>query len=97
MCKLRRTLYGLKQAPKSWHSRLEKYLQQQGFKRGAADSNLYIKFIHENMLIIDFYVDDIIFGSDDERLSQKFSIDMLKEFEMSLLGETNFFLGLQFF
>ena len=49
------------------------------------------------MIIIEVYVDDTIFGSDDERLSHNFSKDMRKEFEMSLLGEFRFFLGLQIF
>jgi hypothetical protein len=71
------------------------YLQQQGFIRGNADNNLYIKVDQGNMIIIEVYVDDIIFGSDDDILSQKFSKDMHNEFEMSLLGELNFFLGLQ--
>ena len=47
------------------------------------------------MIIIQVYVDDIIFGSDDERLSQQFAKDMQKEFEMSLLGALKFFLGVQ--
>ena len=47
------------------------------------------------MIITEFYVDDIIFGSDDDRLSQQFAKDMQSELEMSLLGEINFFLGLQ--
>ncbi len=47
------------------------------------------------MTIIQVYFDDIIFGGDDDRLSQQFSKDMQKEFEMSLLGELNYFLGLQ--
>ena len=46
------------------------------------------------MIIIEVYVDDIIFGSDDDKMSQKFSKDMQSEFEMYLLGELNFFLGL---
>jgi hypothetical protein len=49
----------------------------------------------DNILIIEVYVDDIIFGSDDDRMSQKFSKDMQNEFKMSLLGELNLFLGLQ--
>ena len=49
----------------------------------------------ESMIIIEVYVDDIIFGSDDDRLSQQFAKDMQKEFEMSLLGELKLFLGLQ--
>ena len=47
------------------------------------------------MIIIEVYVDDIIFGSDDDRLSQQFARDTQSEFDMSLLGEMNLFLGLQ--
>src|SRR5271154_7578075 len=88
-------MYGLKQAPRAWYARLDKYLQQQGFKKGNADSTLYIKVEQDSMTIVEVYVDDIIFGSDDDRMSQQFSKDMKKEFEMSLLGELNYFLGLQ--
>jgi hypothetical protein len=95
VCKLKKALYGLKQAPRAWYSRLDKYLQQAGFRKGSADSNLYIKVSQGNILLIEVYVDDIIFGSDDDRLSQKFAKDMQSEFEMSLLGELSFFLGLQ--
>jgi hypothetical protein len=95
VCKLKKALYGLKQAPRAWYSRLDKYLQQAGFRKGSADNNLYIKVSQGNILLIEVYVDDIIFGSDDDRLSQKFAKDMQNEFEMSLLGELSFFLGLQ--
>jgi hypothetical protein len=95
VCRLKKALYGLKQAPRAWYSRLDRYLQQQGFRKGNADNNLYIKVDRDNILIIEVYVDDIIFGSDDDRMSQKFSKDMQNEFEMSLLGELTFFLGLQ--
>jgi hypothetical protein len=95
VCKLKKALYGLKQAPRAWYSRLDKYLQQLGFRKGSADNNLYIKVSQGNILLIEVYVDDIIFGSDDERLSQKFAKDMHNEFEMSLLGELSFFIGLQ--
>jgi hypothetical protein len=63
--------------------------------KGSADNNLYIKVTQGDVLLIEIYVDDIIFGSDDHRLSQKFTKDMQNEFEMSLLGEISFFLGLQ--
>jgi hypothetical protein len=66
-----------------------------GFRKGSADINLYIKVSQGNILLIEVYVDDIIFGSDDDRLSHKFAKDMQNEFEMSLLGELSFFLGLQ--
>jgi hypothetical protein len=94
VCKLKKALYGLKQPPKAWYSRLDKYLQQEGFRKGSADINLYIKVSQGNILLIEVYVDDIIFGSDDGRLSKKFAKDMQNEFEMSLLGELSFFLGL---
>jgi hypothetical protein len=70
-------------------------MQQIGFKKGSADNNLYIKVSEGNILLIEVYVYDIIFGSDDGRLSQKFAKDMQNEFEMSLLGELSFFLGFQ--
>jgi hypothetical protein len=95
VCKLKKALYGLKQAPRAWYSRLHKYLQHAGFKKGSVDNNLYIKVTQDSILLIEVYVDDIIFGIIDDRLSQKFSKDMHNEFEMPLLGELSFFLGLQ--
>jgi hypothetical protein len=88
-------LYGLKQAPRAWYSRLDNYLRQQGFRKGNTDSNLYIKEENDSLIIVEIYVDDIIFGSDDNRLSKQFVESMQKEFEMSMLGEMKFFLGLQ--
>ena len=95
VCRLKRALYGLKQAPRAWYSRLDSYLQNQGFKRGTVDSNMYIKIDHNSIIIVEVYVDDIIFGSDDDTLSHQFAKVMQNEFEMSLLGELTFFLGLQ--
>ncbi len=67
----------------------------QGFKKGNADSTLYIKIEQDNMIIIEVHVNDIIFGSDDEILSQNILEVMQKEFEMSMLGDLGFLLGLQ--
>jgi hypothetical protein len=87
-------MYGLKQAPRACYSRLDKYLQQKGLRKGSADNNLYINVTQDSILLIEVDVDDIIFGSTNDRLSQKFAKDMQNEFEMSLLGELSFFLGL---
>ena len=95
VCKLKKELYGLKQAPRAWFSRLDSYLKQQGFKRGVTESNLYLKIKDKNMIIVVVYVDDIIFGSNIQILSVEFAYEMKKEFEMSMLGELTFFLGLQ--
>jgi hypothetical protein len=94
VCRLKKALYGLKQDPRSWYSRLDKYLQQQGFRKRNANNNLYIKVNKDSIFLIEVYVDDIMFGSDDDNMSQKFAKDMQKDFEMSLLGELSFFLGI---
>ena len=88
-------LYGLKQAPRMWFSRLYNYLKQQDFKRGATESNIYLKIEDKNTIIVVFYVDDIIFGRNIQILSVYFASEMKKEFEMSMLSELTFFLGLQ--
>eukprot|EP00253_Pinus_taeda_P035620 PITA_35620 len=86
VCRLKKALYGLKQAPRAWYYQLDKYLHQQGFTKGSTDSNLYIKIDNDKLLILVVYVDDIIFGSNEEDMSQNFTLVMQKEFEMSLLG-----------
>ena len=80
VCKLKNPLYGLKQDPRAWFSRLDRYLKKQGFKRGATESNLYLKSEDENMTIVVVYVDDIIFGSNLQILSVNFASEMKKEF-----------------
>jgi hypothetical protein len=82
VCRLKKVLYGLQHVPKEWYSILDIYLQQQEFRKGNIDNNLYIKVTQDSILLIEFYVDNIIFGSDDERLSQKFAKDMQNEFEI---------------
>jgi hypothetical protein len=63
--------------------------------KGSTYNNLYIKVTQGSILLIEIYVDDIVFGSTNDRFSQKFAKDMHNEFEISLLGELSFFLGLQ--
>jgi hypothetical protein len=94
VCILKKALYGLKQSPKAWYSILDRYLQQQGFMKRNAYNNLYIKINQGSILIIEVYVDEIIFGSDDDRMSKKFAKYMLNRFKMLLLGELYLFLGL---
>jgi len=83
--KLTKALYGLKQAPGAWYERLSGFLLEKGFTRGKID----------DLLIVQIYVDDIIFGSTNENMCSEFSKIMQKEFEMSMMGELNFFLGHQ--
>jgi hypothetical protein len=95
VCKLKKALYGLKQAPRAWYYRLDKFLQEKGFKKGTVDSNLYIKSEGDNLLVVLVYVDDIIFGCTNESSVQWFDNSMQTEFEMSMIGELSYFLGLQ--
>ncbi|XP_057818174.2 uncharacterized mitochondrial protein AtMg00810-like [Cryptomeria japonica] len=95
VCRLRKALYGLKQAPRSWYSKLDAHLTANGFTRGGVDSNLYVKVEGNDILVVEVYVDDIIFGCNNDSVSKKFSKIMESEFEMSMLGELTFFLGFQ--
>jgi hypothetical protein len=93
--KLKKALYGLKQAPKAWYERLTTYLLAKGITRGQADRTLFIRNQGTHKLIAQIYVDDIIFGATLDSLAHEFSEEMKQEFEMSMIGELNYFLGLQ--
>ena len=93
--KLNKALYGLKQAPRAWYERLSMFLISKGFHRGKVDTTLFLKTFDDDILVVQIYVDDIIFGSTKELLCQEFAKNMQAEFEMSMMGELTFFLGLQ--
>ena len=92
--KLKKALYGLKQAPRAWYDRLSTFLISNGFSMGKADNTLFIKRKSKDIIIVQIYVDDIIFGATNDVLCEEFSKCMHSEFEMSMMGELNFFLGL---
>jgi hypothetical protein len=93
--KLKKALYGLKQAPRALYECLTTYLLAKGFTRGQADRILFIRQQGTHRLIAQIYVDDIIFGATLDSLAHEFSEEMKQEFEMSMIGELNYFLGLQ--
>eukprot|EP00253_Pinus_taeda_P036343 PITA_36343 len=95
LCMLKKALYGLKQDPRAWYARLDHYLHQQGFKKGVAGSNLYIKMDKDKLRVTFVYVDDLIFDNNDDGMSHGFAQNMLKEFKMLMIGELSYFLGLQ--
>ncbi|GJS74915.1 putative ribonuclease H-like domain-containing protein [Tanacetum coccineum] len=82
-------------APRAWHETLSTYLLENGFKRRTIDKTLFIKKIKNDIILVQVYVDDIIFGSTKESLSTEFEQLMHKRFQMSSIGELTFFLGLQ--
>nr|GEY21936.1 retrovirus-related Pol polyprotein from transposon TNT 1-94 [Tanacetum cinerariifolium] len=93
--KLKKALYGLKQAPRAWYDELSTFLPQNGFSKGTIDPTLFIRRFDDDILVVEVYVDDIIFGLTDPRYATQFSDLMKSRFEMSMMGEMTFFLGLQ--
>nr|GFB40881.1 retrovirus-related Pol polyprotein from transposon TNT 1-94 [Tanacetum cinerariifolium] len=93
--KLKKALYGLKQALRAWYNELSTFLLQNHFFKGTIDPTLFIRHFQDDILVVQVYVDDIIFGSIHPRYIQLFSDLMKSHFEMSMMGEMTFFLGLQ--
>jgi len=93
--KLKKALYGLKQAPRQWYKRLSSFLLSHSYERGKTYKTLFIKKACSDIILVQVYVDDIIFGSTNENMCKQFVAVMQGEFEMSMMGELNYFLGLQ--
>nr|GEV14979.1 uncharacterized mitochondrial protein AtMg00810-like [Tanacetum cinerariifolium] len=93
--KVEKAMYGLHQAPRAWYGTLSKYLLTNGFQRGTIDQTLLIKKHRRDFILVQVYVDDIIFGSSNPQLCREFEALMHEKFQMSAMGELNFFLGLQ--
>ena len=93
--KLDKALYGLHQAPRAWYATLTEHLLANGYTRGTIDQTLFIKHQNKDQIVVQIYVDDIIFGSTNEEMCKEFAQVMKKRFEMSSLGEMTMFLGLQ--
>ncbi|GJX21769.1 retrovirus-related pol polyprotein from transposon TNT 1-94 [Tanacetum coccineum] len=93
--RLKKVLYGLKQTPKAWYDRLKAFLIEHNYTMGMVDNTLFTKKKYSNLIIVQIYADDIIFGLTCQELCDDFAKIMHDEFEMSMMGELNFFLGLQ--
>ena len=92
---LKKALYGLKQVPKQWYERLNNFFLEQKFERVIVNKTLFIKNFSHNILLVQVYVDDIIVGSTYKSLNEDFVHKMQGEFKKSMMGELNYFLGLQ--
>ncbi|GJR66897.1 putative ribonuclease H-like domain-containing protein [Tanacetum coccineum] len=93
--KVVKALYGLHQAPRAWYATLSTFLEKHGYRRGTIDKTLFIKKNKKNIMLVQVYVDDIIFGSTKKSWCDKFETLIKGRFQMSLMGELTFFLGLQ--
>jgi len=85
----------LKQAPTAWYDRLNNFLIKNDFNRGQVNTTLFRRTLEKDILVVQIYVDDIIFGSINASLCKKLSKLMQDEFEMSMMGELKFFFGIQ--
>ncbi|GJZ34934.1 putative ribonuclease H-like domain-containing protein, partial [Tanacetum coccineum] len=93
--KVVKALYGLHQAPRAWYATLSTFLEKHGYKRGTIDKTLFIKRDKKDIMLVQVYVDDIIFGSTNKSWCDEFEALMKSRFQMSSMGELTFFLGLQ--
>ena len=93
--KLSKALYGLKRVPRAWYKRLSIFLIENKFDRGKVDNTFFIKHYDYHFLLVQIYVDDIIFGSSNKSLCEDFDKLMTNEFDMSTMGELSFSLVLQ--
>ena len=89
--KLKRALYDLKQASNAWYDRLTTYLTEHKFKRGFADTTLFVRKDKNYFVVTQIYVDDIVFSATNDSLAQL----LQNMFEMSMVSELTYFLGLQ--
>ncbi|GKE23541.1 retrovirus-related pol polyprotein from transposon TNT 1-94, partial [Tanacetum coccineum] len=93
--RLKKALYGLKQAPRAWYYKFSSFLIKHGFTKGIINPTLFTRRHGEDILLVQVYVDDIIFGLTNPDFSKRFANLMKNNFEMSMMGELKFFLGLQ--
>ncbi|GJS10791.1 retrovirus-related pol polyprotein from transposon TNT 1-94 [Tanacetum coccineum] len=93
--RLKNALYGLKQAPRTWYDKLSYFLIEHGFTKGIIDPTFFTRHHGGDILLVQVYVDDIIFGSTNLDFSKHFANLMKNNFKMSMFGELKFFLRLQ--
>ncbi|GKC51223.1 putative ribonuclease H-like domain-containing protein, partial [Tanacetum coccineum] len=93
--KVVKALYGLHQAPRAWYATLSTFLLKNGYRRGTIDKTLLKKKDKHDIILVQVYVDDIIFGSTKKSWCDEFKSLMKSRFQMSSMGELTFFLGLQ--
>ncbi|GJS11027.1 retrovirus-related pol polyprotein from transposon TNT 1-94 [Tanacetum coccineum] len=93
--KLKKALYSLKQAPRAWYDILSNFLISQHFSKDVVDPTLFIRKAGNDLLLVQIYVDDIIFASTNTAMCDEFAILMTTKFKMSMMGQMSFFLGLQ--
>ncbi|GJX96578.1 retrovirus-related pol polyprotein from transposon TNT 1-94 [Tanacetum coccineum] len=93
--KLKKAIYGLKQASRAWYDMPSSFIISQQFSEGAVNPTLFTRHAGNNILLVQIYVDDIIFASNNTSMCNEFTNQMTNKFKMSMMGKMSFFLGLQ--
>jgi hypothetical protein len=93
--KLSQALYGLKQVLRASYARLKTFLLEHKYVVGSVDKTLFTLNHGTDFLLVQIYMDDIIFGGSSHTLVSRFQEMMESEFQMSMMGELTFFLGIQ--
>ncbi|GKE88895.1 retrovirus-related pol polyprotein from transposon TNT 1-94, partial [Tanacetum coccineum] len=85
--KLKKALYGLKQAPRAWYDMMSSFLISQQFSKGAVHPTLFTRHAGNDILMVQIYVDDIIFASINTTMYDEFAKQMTNKFKMSMMGQ----------
>ncbi|GJV40312.1 retrovirus-related pol polyprotein from transposon TNT 1-94 [Tanacetum coccineum] len=93
--RLKKALYGLKQAPHAWYDMLSSFLISQDFSKGLVDPTLFTRRDGKELILVQIYVDDIIFAVSTSELCDLFSKIICSKFKITMMGKISFFLGLQ--
>ncbi|GJW64111.1 retrovirus-related pol polyprotein from transposon TNT 1-94 [Tanacetum coccineum] len=82
-------------APRAWYDMLSSFLISNDFSKGSVDPTLFIRREGNDLILVQIYVDDIIFAASTPELCDLFANIMCSKFKMSMMGKISFFLGLQ--
>ncbi|GJW80676.1 retrovirus-related pol polyprotein from transposon TNT 1-94 [Tanacetum coccineum] len=95
VCKLDKALYGLKQALRAWYETLSTFLAEHKFVRDKIDNTLFVYKTQTDVILVQIYVDDIIFGSTSTKLCKQITKPMIQRYEMNMMGVLTYFLRFQ--
>jgi hypothetical protein len=91
---LRKTLYGLKQDQRAWNERIDNFLIKLGFIICTSEHKVYVKgSSSDDLIILCLYADDLLIARSNKDILKKFKSNIVREFEMSDVGDLSYFLG----